>query len=195
MARKLAFQKEEVLQKAMQVFWKKGYESSSMEDLVKAMEINRFSIYNSFGDKKALLIQSLELYRDTVFASILAPLQQKRSARDCLIAYFDTMSALLSAPSGSLGCLVQRTSHSEIASDPQVGRVLYSMLSDLKSALMRVVENAIKEESLRGEQAPEQIVDFILSQIQGLILLRRFDKSLVSTDQQIQLLKEAVLRW
>ncbi len=66
MARNQSFDRDVVIAKAREVFWKKGYESTSMQDLVDAMGINRSSIYNSFGDKLALYRESLRSYqRDT----------------------------------------------------------------------------------------------------------------------------------
>jgi TetR/AcrR family transcriptional regulator, transcriptional repressor for nem operon len=63
MPRNKAFQEEDALQKAMQVFWKKGYNATSMEDLVTAMGINRASLYDTFGDKKQLYLAALRQFQ------------------------------------------------------------------------------------------------------------------------------------
>jgi hypothetical protein len=69
------------------------------------------------------------------------------------------------------------------------------MLDDLRSALVNVVKRAIAEESLKGLHQDELIVDFILCQIQGLIILRRSGKKRLAIDSQIAVLKETVFSW
>ncbi|QHS59069.1 TetR/AcrR family transcriptional regulator [Chitinophaga agri] len=62
MAREKEFIPEEKIAKALDVFWEKGYNATSMQDLVEAMQINRSSLYNSFGDKHNLFLECLRTY-------------------------------------------------------------------------------------------------------------------------------------
>ncbi len=62
MARHKEFDRDEALQKAMEVFWARGYEGTSIQSLVGRMGINRQSLYDTFGDKHALYLQSLDRY-------------------------------------------------------------------------------------------------------------------------------------
>ena len=62
MARTKAFDKQEVLQKAMELFWEKGFHATSIQDLVDHLGINRASMYGTFGGKDQLFMQSLKLY-------------------------------------------------------------------------------------------------------------------------------------
>jgi TetR/AcrR family transcriptional repressor of nem operon len=109
----------------MRLFWEKGYETSSMEDLVQVMEINRFSIYNTFGDKKALFLMTLKYYRESVLARLIAQLKEELPAKACLGNYLNNMRKQLSSSSGSLGRFIQRTGQSQIASDQEVGFCFY----------------------------------------------------------------------
>jgi TetR/AcrR family transcriptional repressor of nem operon len=61
MARHKEFNRDEVLRKAMEVFWSRGYEAASINTLVKYMGINRQSLYDTFGDKHALYLQAIDL--------------------------------------------------------------------------------------------------------------------------------------
>lgn len=63
MPRPLEFDRMEVLEKAMKVFWAQGYESTSLDDLTAAMQIKRPSLYNSFGDKRSLYLEALKHYQ------------------------------------------------------------------------------------------------------------------------------------
>ncbi|MGB6151746.1 MAG: TetR/AcrR family transcriptional regulator, partial [Pricia sp.] len=63
MARKKEYKEEEVIEKAMHLFWQNGYVNTSMQMLEKEMGINKFSIYSSFGSKHGVFIQSLNAYK------------------------------------------------------------------------------------------------------------------------------------
>src|SRR5690242_20201777 len=58
-----AFDSDAALDRAMEVFWSKGYEGTSMSDLTQAMGINRPSLYAAFGDKESLFRRAIERYR------------------------------------------------------------------------------------------------------------------------------------
>ena len=66
LARKKSFNEQEVLEKAMNVYLKKGYEKTSMQDLVNEMTIHRRSLYDTFGDKQHLFLLSLRLYKEMI---------------------------------------------------------------------------------------------------------------------------------
>ncbi len=59
----------------MQAFWRKGYEATSIQDLVEQMGINRFSLYDTFGDKHRLYLAALDRYRQKVASESLACLE------------------------------------------------------------------------------------------------------------------------
>ncbi|PFO04704.1 TetR family transcriptional regulator [Bacillus sp. AFS076308] len=66
MARHKEFDEAEVLQKAMVLFWRNGYEKTSMQDLVDYMNIHRRSIYDTFGDKQTLFLRALQLFEEII---------------------------------------------------------------------------------------------------------------------------------
>src|SRR5260370_41193475 len=71
MARPREFDREEALERATEVFWAKGYASTSTDDLLTAMGIARQSLYNAFQDKRALYLEALERYQRTTIAGHL----------------------------------------------------------------------------------------------------------------------------
>lgn len=68
MARPRQFDRDEALNSALEAFWAKGYEATSMADLMDAMKLQKGSIYAAFGDKKKLFIESLQKYADMSYA-------------------------------------------------------------------------------------------------------------------------------
>src|SRR5882762_10738972 len=70
------FCEEEALERAMRVFWEKGYEGASLGDLTEAMGINRPSLYATFGDKQALFFRAMERYASGPGSYLSAALEQ-----------------------------------------------------------------------------------------------------------------------
>ena len=64
MARKKQYIEEEVIEKAMHLFWRNGYENTSVRMLEKEMGINQFSMYASFGSKQGVFLESLKTYKN-----------------------------------------------------------------------------------------------------------------------------------
>ncbi len=75
MARKANFCKQEKLEQAMTLFWSKGFANTSINDLTETLAINRFSLYNTFGDKETLYYQALDNYLSSISFPKLEPLR------------------------------------------------------------------------------------------------------------------------
>ncbi|MFT6266281.1 MAG: TetR/AcrR family transcriptional repressor of nem operon [Oleiphilaceae bacterium] len=198
-ARKIEFDKAASLQKAMRLFWLQGYETTSVQDLVDELGINRFSIYNSFGDKKTLFLAALEHYRETVFEYLLQPLMGSEPAKQCLENYLNRVSNQLKSKSGELGCMIQNTSLSLIGNDQKVALILAEMYSDLRDALRKAINDAkISGEISKlfaEENESDVLASYILCQIQGVIILRRALKETAIVMPQIKLLRLEVASW
>lgn len=82
MARLREFDEEKALDAALQLFWEKGFEATSLSDLTSAMGIQRPSIYSAFGDKKALFEAALRKYTRSHAADVRARFQNHSSVRE-----------------------------------------------------------------------------------------------------------------
>lgn len=132
MARKKQYIEEEVVQKAMRLFWSKGYENTSMQMLEKAMGINKFSIYASFGSKHGLFIKSLKHYKaqnNTLFEE----LRKSASGMEAIKKFFYDSVATCQLPGNEKGCLLTNT-YNEFASseDKIVQEEVGKFMADLK---------------------------------------------------------------
>src|SRR5438477_9078921 len=114
MARQKEFNREEVRHKAMEVFWTRGYQGASIQDLVKHMGINRQSIYDTFGDKHSLFLQALDRYREIQSRKIFEVLERPGSMKKNLRRLFEETVARALSAEGRRGCFVGN-SMSELA--------------------------------------------------------------------------------
>lgn len=101
-----AFDPEAALDRALEVFWAKGYEGASLAELTAAMGINRPSLYAAFGDKQALFRRVLERYRQGPGACVTAALAAAPTAREAVAALLHGSADRLAAPGQPAGCLL-----------------------------------------------------------------------------------------
>src|SRR5882724_7701878 len=91
MGRHKEFDREETLHKAMEVFWSRGFEAASIQQLVKHMGINRQSLYDTFGDKHALYLQALDRYHEVEGRKVFELLEQPGSVKKTLRQLFESV--------------------------------------------------------------------------------------------------------
>lgn len=92
MARTREFDEDKVLDAAMQLFWEKGYEATSLSDLTSRMGIQRPSIYSTFGDKKELFEAALRKYTMSRASDIRTKLQSHSSIKEAFSTFFQISS-------------------------------------------------------------------------------------------------------
>lgn len=109
MARTREFDEEKVLDAAMQLFWEKGYEATSLSDLTARMGIQRPSIYSAFGDKKELFETALRKYTMSHASEVRNRLQSKPSVKEAFRAFFEQVVEEEYAGDLSRGCFCINT--------------------------------------------------------------------------------------
>ena len=106
MPRVKQFNEEEVLERAMELFWKQGYNGTSMQELVDHLGINRASLYNTFGDKKALFDRAFAQYRANSQNNVKACLKPGQSLRENLLAMYTMVVDGALGDGEAKGCFV-----------------------------------------------------------------------------------------
>lgn len=91
MARPRKFDENDVLEKAMKVFWAKGYEATSMTDLTAAMDLNKGSIYSAFGSKHSLFTLALTKYTDVTYKRVENIFLSEKKPQKAFKKFFDEM--------------------------------------------------------------------------------------------------------
>lgn len=107
MARHKEFDEAKVLQKAMVLFWKNGYEKTSMQDLVDYMNIHRRSIYDTFGHKQALFVRALQLFEEMTEKRIKQQIEPIHSVKLAIRRLFEM--TIISNEGQPPGCFIVNT--------------------------------------------------------------------------------------
>lgn len=127
------FDSDATLQKAMEAFWARGYEATSMQDLVDCMGIGRGSLYATFGDKRTLFIQALRRYDQRHRRDWTARLAAEASPRAAILAVFDEVIQGALAGDGRKGCLLVNTALELSAHDEQVAGIVSQGLTEMEA--------------------------------------------------------------
>jgi len=101
-----AFDRGTALECAMQIFWRQGYESTSLSDLTSAMGINPPSLYAAFGDKQRLFLETIEHYANGVGASPIRAFEAETTAREAVLRLMEDAARELTCSSHPPGCMV-----------------------------------------------------------------------------------------
>lgn len=165
MARTVEFNECEIIDKAMNVFWEKGYQATSMQDLVDAMQINRSSIYNTIGDKHQLFMKCISSYFDNAMIEIKEKVAKETSAKQALINIItDKASWIVDCEKGCLGIKTVF----EIAPEDNEVRKLMSQNNEIfLQFLAEVVQKAIDDKELDGSEDAMLMAEYIMTSFTG----------------------------
>jgi TetR/AcrR family transcriptional repressor of nem operon len=109
MPRPRSFEEGAVLDQAVQLFWERGYEGTSLADLETHLGLGRQSLYNAFGDKQTLFLKALERYQRIVAEKRFGHLTAPGAGLDAIRAFFKATVELLTAPGPRRACLIANT--------------------------------------------------------------------------------------
>ncbi|MBL4591936.1 MAG: TetR/AcrR family transcriptional regulator [Phycisphaerales bacterium] len=149
MPRPKSFDPDTVLAKAMGVFWEKGYDAASISDLTEAMGINRFSLYDTFGDKHQLYLKALDTYDRIVVLPFIEKVEAINSLND-LDAYFAMVIDYQHTGSTSLCCMMHKAAITQAACDDDTKKRVECVRDRVHAAFCQVVQRIKDAGELRA---------------------------------------------
>ncbi|GEJ57397.1 TetR/AcrR family transcriptional regulator [Anaeromyxobacter diazotrophicus] len=167
MARPRMFDVDEALDRALRVFWRKGYEGTSLADLTKVMRINRPSLYAAFGNKEGLFRRALDRYAEgpAAFAreALAAP-----TARAVVERLWSGTIDQLTDPRTPRGCLLVQGALACGDAAESIRRELAARRSAGVAALRERFERAVAEGDLPAGADPEDLARFVAAVTHGM---------------------------
>jgi len=167
------FDPERALQKAMQTFWARGYEATSMQDLVDAMGINRGSLYATFGDKRGLFLQALKRYDAVHREAWTEALAARTAPRAAVLAAFEAAIAAVLDEGSRDGCLMVNTALELSAHDEDVAAVVAEALAGMERFFRTMIEAGQKAGEIPATVRPAETASALLGLFVGLRVLAR----------------------
>jgi len=170
-----SFEIDDVLGRAMLVFWKKGYEATGLVELEQATGLGRQSLYGAFGDKRGLFLRVIEHYFDHVLKPGIDVLDAPGSARDNLERIFGAWEATAAAP-GFHGCLLGNSVPELVSKDEELSAVLLRKLELLEAAFARALRRAKRDGEIAADLDVKNVARSLLTIAQGLAVVARANR-------------------
>ncbi len=167
MARKKAFDREQALLKAMNLFWEQGYETTSTEDLLQAMEIGRQSMYDTFGDKQSLYLEAYQRYQAEFGLESSDTMRLPDSPINWIKNSFLAI-AQKSPEERAKGCMGVNAVVERIQFDPEVAALVQAGQIRCVAMLTRLVKAGQRKGEMDATLNPQQVGQYLLSILQGL---------------------------
>ncbi|MGV3697499.1 TetR/AcrR family transcriptional regulator [Flavobacterium sp.] len=165
MARCVEFNEVEKIEKAMNVFWEKGYTATSMQDLVDAMQINRSSLYNTIGDKHQLFMKCISNYFDTAMCEIREKVAKEDSARQALINIIKDKAAWI--VDCEKGCLGIKTIFEIAPEDDAVRNLMNKNNNIFLDFLSETVQKAMDDGEMDNSEDASLMAEYIMTSFTG----------------------------
>ncbi|MFF4014177.1 TetR/AcrR family transcriptional regulator [Streptomyces sp. NPDC001843] len=169
MARTKEFDPDTALQSALELFWQRGYEATSMSDLVEHLGIGRASIYATFGNKHELYLKALERYQQGCDGPLLRELSQPGPALPAVRTVVRRFAAEAAAEERRLrGCFVTNTAAELAPHDPAAARRVEHGWDQLETLLRSALVRAQAQGELAADRDPLALSRMLLVLMQGL---------------------------
>jgi TetR/AcrR family transcriptional repressor of nem operon len=172
MARHKEFDRDEALHKAMEVFWSRGYEATSVGDLVNHMGINRQSLYDTFGDKHKLYQQALDRYREVEGRKMFELLERPGSVKRALRQLFQSVVER-SLGGERRGCFVGNATSELAGRCKETEEKACGNMAATAEALYRALLRGKREGEINAGRDLRAVARFLYSSLQGLQLMSK----------------------
>ncbi|TWR29449.1 TetR/AcrR family transcriptional regulator [Mucilaginibacter pallidiroseus] len=161
MARNVEFDETLAIQKAMEVFWKQGYNATSMRDLTDAMQINSSSLYNTIGDKQELFVRCVNHYTDIRKKDWDKRLSSKDSPFSVLVDYIhDAVDIIIN---GQDSCMAIKCAFEMATNDQRVKDILKEDSDRSYQFLYNLIQSAMLKGEIDADEDPALLADYFNS--------------------------------
>ena len=167
------YKREEVLDRAIELFRRQGYSATSTAELVEALGMNRKSMYAEFGSKQELFEAALDRYSEINLSRVLAPIEapdaNAQSIRNAFLGYASASETKF----WGLGCLMANTAVERAALDPGCAKYVDAYLDRLTKGFRNALENALGDGDVNEEADLDDLAAHFVNSVVGISALLR----------------------
>lgn len=173
MTRTREFDPDQALDKAMRLFWERGFQHTSMEDLVRHTGVSRYGLYGTFGNKDDIYRQALMRYIQMMKDDMRQVLRKPGAGRPELEAYFRQVAAFVSSDEGRKGCMVYNTAAELAPHQPEMAEYLRGLQFEMRDTVEQVIRNGQKAGDIRSDVPAADLAMMLFTMEQGMAALHR----------------------
>ena len=168
MARTKDFDENEVLAKAIQLFWYKGYNGTSMQDLVDGLGISRSSLYDTYTDKQTLFVKSLESYQASASGKMQEIISNSGSAKDTVKKLLEFVTNELLGDKQQKGCFIVNAEVEVAPHDAEVNNLVCKNDQQMEEVFYLVIKKGQDDGEIKNQQDARALSRFIFNTVKGI---------------------------
>ncbi len=173
MAGAKGYNREDLLDRSIELFRRQGYAGTSTAELVEELGVNRKSMYAEFGSKQELFEATLERYSDVNLTRVLAPIEDPKADADSIRRAFTGYASASEGRFAGLGCLMANTAVERAALDPGSARFVDAYFERLTKGFGRALKNTRDAGALRSEVNIDDLTAHYVMAIVGISAMIR----------------------
>lgn len=171
MARSKEFEENDVLEKAMKLFWKQGYEKTSMNDLVEQMGIHRRSLYDTFTDKHTLFLKAIDRFAERISTRMAAGVKQAETAEAALRFVFTFI--INGEDDAPPGCMMVNSAVELAVRDAEVDAKTLAGFAETEALLEEIVAWGQQTGEFTSKYAAKDLAEYLHNTLAGLRVMTR----------------------
>lgn len=168
MARTKDFDEKEVLDKAIRLFWHKGYNGTSMQDLVDGLGISRSSLYDTYGDKHTLYIKALESYQSSSGGEMCDLISKAASAKEAVKQLLEYITRNLLNDEQHKGCFMVNAGVEVAPHDAEVNKLLCKNEQQLENVFYNTIKRGQESGEIDAGKDAMALTRFISNTVKGI---------------------------
>jgi len=177
MARPLAFDRQEMIQRAMYAFWEKGFAATSIQDLVKATGLNRSSLYNTFKSKEQLFLLSLDQYTKVNSQLAQAKVKAAKDELDVIRIYLQAIMESSLADEQNKGCMIANCKAEVSNTQTEIKDWLTANQKFSMQFFSDLIERGQEKDIINQQSSPAEYAHFINSCLHGMRVVMKVQMS------------------
>lgn len=175
MPRVKLFDENEVLIKAMNLFWKQGYAATSINDLVSHLGINRASLYSTFGDKDTLFKKAFQYYRKTGIEGLRQFFKNHENAKEAFSKLFEIAIDEAICDADKKGCFVVNTTTELVPGDPTIFKALEENKKELETVFFNALQKGKDKGQLKSKQDLKTVASLLYTIYSGVRVVSKIN--------------------
>lgn len=173
MGRKKNYDRDTLIDQAMDIFRDHGFAGTSTQMLVEGLGVNRFSLYSEFDNKQKLFDVALKRYNDEVVNQNFGPLEAPDASLEEIQSLFEFFACAINSPSAGRGCLLCNTAVEFGAEDPSGEEFVKRYFERISKAFLKALGNAKDKGLISEEISTRKEADFFTATVLGLFVMIR----------------------
>lgn len=193
MSRPIEYKREEVLEAATNVFWEKGFNSTSMNDLVEATGLNKHSMYGEFENKEGLFLACIDNYVNITTKPLVGILTKEPLGIGNIIAFFENRIEYASSEECD-GCLLVNTAVENKTLDAKLNKIVIKNLHRQKAMFLTCLRAAQENGEISKEKDCKMFADYLMCFLEGLMVMGKTSPTKNSVNKIVATVMQAITK-